>query len=174
MNIGNPQLPEPNETFWLWQVLEVLFTVLLIAGLAFLVLKLLLKLIGLLQEYLNRRLGVKYAETEEMFDIREKCDTKETAQRKKPNLAMVFTNRERVRRLYKKKLLLSALRTQEQRGQGRDRLGLFTAREWEYRLHTRGMADIYERARYSEQDITSEDVKRMKEACSERSRERAV
>ncbi len=42
-------------------------------------------------------------------------------------------------------------------------LGLYTAREWERKLEVNGMAELYERARYSDREITGADVKRMKE-----------
>ena len=44
-------------------------------------------------------------------------------------------------------------------------LGVYTAREWERKLATQGMASVYEQARYSGQEMTAEDVKRMKDAC---------
>lgn len=169
--IGSPELPEPKEPFWLWQLLQGVFTVALLAGMAFIVLKLLLKLIQLLQEYLNRRVAGQYTQSEDAFDLREKCEPEKPEERKRQGPGGPFTNRERVRRLYKRKLL-SQSRHREAKEQGKSCPELLTAREWEKRLKTDGMASVYEKARYSTQEITAEDVKRMREACSERNRNR--
>ena len=74
----------------------------------------------------------------------------------------VFSPTERIRRIYKKKLLASAYLMSEAE---REKLGIRTAKEWEKFLKTNGMATIYEDARYSGHVLSSEDVKRMKEAC---------
>ncbi len=170
--IGSPQLPEPKEPFWLWQALQLLFTVALLAALAFLVLKLLLKLIRLLQDYLNRRMAGQYTQGEETPDLRERCESGKPTEKKRQGLTGPFTNRERIRRIYKRKLLSSLHRRRETEEKGRCALGLLTPREWEERLKTDGMASVYEKARYSLQDVTAEDVRRMREACSERGRSR--
>ena len=44
-------------------------------------------------------------------------------------------------------------------------MDIYTAKEWERKLETRGMSDLYEQARYSDRAVTGADVKRMKEAC---------
>lgn len=166
IGIGSPQLPEPNETFWFWQVLEVLFTLALLAGLIYVAARLLLKLFALLQEYLNRRMARQYTEDQAVSDIREKCDVGKTKERQRRKvLSEALTNRERVRRLYKRKLLSFKPKTAGGEKDGRNRLGLLTAREWEARLQAKGMADIYERARYSENEVTTEDVRKMREIC---------
>ena len=48
------------------------------------------------------------------------------------------------------------------------RLEYETAREWERKLETEGMADIYEQARYSRREVTAADVKKMRYACRNR------
>lgn len=169
--IGDPQLPEPKGPFWIWQALQILFTVALLAALAFLALKLLMRLIRLLQEYLNRRMARQYAQDEETFDLREKCEPGKPAEKKRQSLGTAFTNKERIRRLYKRRLP-SLCRRREAKERERSRLELLTAREWEKRLETDGMASVYEKARYSLQDVTAEDVRQMREACSERNRNR--
>ena len=162
---GFAQLPEPNEPFWFWRVLEIVVTLALIAGLVYLAARLFWKLLTLLQEYLNRRMARQNAQDQAAFDIREKCDIRKTSEEKRQQrgLLAAHTNRERIRRLYKRKLLAYRTKVPDQKT-----LGLFTAREWERRLQAKGMADIYELARYSESEVTAEDVKRMREICSEK------
>ena len=58
---------------------------------------------------------------------------------------------ERIRKLYKKKVLQSAAGKAEE---DRSRLGLYTAKEWEEKLETEGMAEIYQLARYSGREMT--------------------
>nr|WP_302593676.1 DUF4129 domain-containing protein [uncultured Acetatifactor sp.] len=69
--------------------------------------------------------------------------------------------RERIRRLYKKKL---AAATADLDPSDRGHLETYTAKEWEKKLTLSGMADIYEQARYSNHEVTAADVKKMKDA----------
>ncbi len=159
-NIPSEQIPVSNP-FWLlevlWQVVEFVFAALLL----FTAVKLLIKLIRWLGGFMNRAHS-EDIQGEEAFDVREKCDLERGGGKKPKDLSDVFSHRERIRRLYKKKILAFTARTSE-RAQGR--LDYYTAREWEQKIESDGMADIYERARYSQLEMTAEDVKKMKEAC---------
>lgn len=162
-----PQLPSPNEASGFWHVLEIIVIIAMAAGFAFIVIKLFSKLLCLLQGYLDRRLSGSGEEEPETGDFREPCGRKKSLLRKKVKFSETLSNRERIRKLYKRKLLVSALRL-PQCTQGRAGLGRFTAREWETLLNTQGMADLYELARYSQCDMTADHVRQMKEACSEK------
>lgn len=158
--LGELPVFERQETFWLWQILQYVF-VLLVVGLAvFLLFKGLSKLISLLQvRFLFRKKTNQMPETE-VSDVREFCDDTEKRIKRHRRHFGILSNAEKVRRLYRKKLLSS-----EVRGQDRKKLALYTAREWEKKLSVKGMANIYETARYSEQEISDEDVRHMKAAC---------
>lgn len=100
-------------------------------------------------------------QSEDAFDLREKCGIEKDTQQKAKGLFSALSPRERVRRLYKKKLAAAAARMEPG---DRDSLELRTAREWERKLSLDGMADLYEQARYSDREITGTDVKKMKDA----------
>lgn len=175
VGIQSPQLPEPNEAFWLWKVLEVMFTLALLVGMVYVAVRLLLKLLALLQEYLNRRVIRPGTEDPAVSEVREKCDIRSIdGRRQRRALSEALTNKERVRRLYKRKILSCGAKLIGKDGESRSRLGLSTAREWEERLQAAGMAGIYERARYSRSEVTADDVKRMRAVCSERKPEQGA
>lgn len=158
--MGDMGFPEGGESFWLWEVLEhvmmAAFVIALLAGAGVL----LWKLFKLIQKYMTFRYQEEGVETSEAFDLREKCGIEKDTQRKAQGLFSALSPRERVRKLYKKRLSAAA-RAQAQDGSGLDAR---TAREWARTLSLDGMADIYEKARYTDQEISNADVKRMKEA----------
>lgn len=158
-------LPEATEPFWLWKVLEYLAMVILAVVICGLVVLSLVKLFQLIRQYLNLRLQKEHAvDGEETCDFREKCELEHNTERKRQSLFSALSPHERIRKLYKKKLLASAPQLPEE---DRNRMGIYTAKEWERKLETRGMSALYERARYSGQEMTGADVKRMKEACKQ-------
>jgi len=163
--IGGPPMDEVfprEEPFWLWEVLWQIVMLAAVAGILFVAVKMLIRLIKWLQEFLVLRRPRENIQEEEAFDIRERCEIEKTQERKKQNPFGAFSCRERIRKLYKKKLLSASVQMPERE---RNRLGYDTAREWERKLDAGGMAEIYERARYSEREVTGADVKKMKEAC---------
>ena len=158
-------LPEATGPFWLWRVLEYLAMVILAVVICALAVLSLVKLFQLIRQYLNFRLQKEHAvDEEEACDFREKCELEHNTERKRQSLFSALSPHERIRKLYKKKLLASAPLLSEE---DRNRMGIYTAKEWERKLETRGMSALYERARYSGQEMTGTDVKRMKEACGQ-------
>lgn len=102
-------------------------------------------------------------------DFREKCATKGSEKGlnlKKLSFWQAFQPRERIRSLYKKHIL----QAKPADGSDNSAWGLFTAREWGVILEEPDMPDIYEKARYSEEICTAEDVKRMKAALRRKMR----
>ena len=162
-NMGEMVLPETNEPFWLWKVLEFIAIAALIVIICAVAVLALVKLFQLIRQIMNLRLqkegGVENAEA---VDLREKCELERSSQRKHRSLFSALSPQERIRKLYKKKLLASASGMTED---DRNRLDIYTAREWGRKLDCRGMSDIYEQARYSRREMTGAEVKRMKEAC---------
>lgn len=162
-NADEMTLPEATEPFWLWKVLEVIAIAVLIVVISVAVVLSLIKLFQLIRQYLNLHLQKELdAESEDACDFREKCGLEHNSEKKRQSLFNVLSPHERIRKLYKKKLLSSAPRLSEE---DRNRMDIYTAKEWERKLETRGMSDLYEQARYSDRAVTGADVKRMKEAC---------
>jgi hypothetical protein len=89
-------------------------------------------------------------------DIREYCGIEKKSQRRTGGF-FFRNNREKIRRLYQKKVLkrkAEIIQDQEQ-----NKLKYFTARECCDRLAEEQLKAVYEKARYSEETITSEDVR---------------
>lgn len=158
-------LPEPSAPFWLWQVLETIVMILFIGAVVFGIVVLTLKLIRLIRKHLVLGMFQQKTQVEDAVDFREKCELEKRTGKKRQHLFNLLSSRERIRKLYQKKILSSAEKMPDT---DKSRLDIYTAREWEPRLETDGMAEIYEQARYSNREMTSADVRKMKEACSSR------
>lgn len=163
---GQMELPEPGESFWLWDVLMY------IAGIVVCIVVLRLLFKGLLQliRYIRARFAGKSASKEAtentaVVDVHEKLDIVRDSMRtsKGRNPFELLSPAERIRRLYKKRLL-NAKATLVPEGEVSD-LNFMTARECSEKLEAVSMADIYEKVRYSKEEAVGEDVRRMKEAC---------
>lgn len=151
-----------NDTFWLWTVLEYVFIFAVFAAFLVLFVKGLIKLIQYLQRLALSRISIPDTVDEDAFDIHEKCEMDDKSGKKKQRHFGPLSYSDRIRRLYKRKLLSST--GQMTPGESK-MLGVYTAREWEKKLMTQGMADLYEQARYSGQEMTAENVRHMKDAC---------
>lgn len=159
---GMPGLPEA-ESFWLWEVLEYVVLILFACACVIALVKGLKRLVRYLREHFGRTAagGNTITDREDVFDVREKCSIeKRGSGSKNPGLFRNFTPVERVRRLYKKRVLSGNTGIKD-----REVLKVMTARECGDALSLPDMARLYEQARYSDREITSEDVRRMKLAC---------
>lgn len=156
----------PGESSRFWEILETVCIAAFTCVMVFAVIRLILFIIRFLKErfHLNFRQR-KWDVTENTApDIREKCalaKDKNSAKRQDRFFGFLSPG-ERVRKLYKKKLLRSS---NELVNGENGNLALYTARESEKRLGTIGMAEIYEKVRYSNINATVGDVKRMRDAC---------
>lgn len=162
---GDLNLP-PAETFWLWEVLEYAAIILFVCGCVYVLAKALKRLVRFLQTQFGRKAEKISLITDEesVFDIREKCNiVKKENNTKKAGLFRRFTPEERIRKLYKKRVLSG------KSAEDRAALNYMTAKECGASLSLPGMAELYEHARYSDREITADDVKQMKHACSLRS-----
>lgn len=158
------QLPgfKINDTFWLWTLLEYALVFAVLVALFIIFVRLLIKLIQYLQGLALSRVSISDTGEVDAFDIHEKCDIEDKSGKRRQRHFGPLSYSDRIRRLYKKKLLSS---TGQMTFRESKMLGVYTAREWERKLATQGMASVYEQARYSGQEMTAEDVKRMKDAC---------
>ena len=105
-------------------------------------------------------------------DVREKCEIKKSSTRKNKPLELFgfLDNKEKIRRIYKKKAVAykpSPLMENDpnRKKYSRERLPFYTVREMEFHMDTGDFAEIYEKARYSNEACTPQDVKLMKEYC---------
>lgn len=157
-------LPEPGESFWFWDVLMALSTVAMLVFLLFLLYKGIIRLILFLRNrFSQNRSRQTKQEALAVYDVREKCDTVRSTRKRSDGFFDFLTPSQRVRRLYRRRVLsakgLFAVAEKNEHLEG------YTAREWAAMLSAPGMADIYEKARYTHREITSEDIRQMKEAC---------
>ncbi|MDE6641854.1 MAG: hypothetical protein K2K63_15175 [Acetatifactor sp.] len=155
--------PPEAENFWLWEVLEYAVLILFACGCVFALIKGLRWLVRYLREHFGRNAAGENIITgrEDVLDVREKCSIEKSGSGSKSlSLFRIFTPVERVRRLYKKRVLSGKDGIKD-----RGTLKVMTARECGEALSLPNMARLYEQARYSDKEITSEDVRRMKLAC---------
>ena len=73
---------------------------------------------------------------------------------------------ERIRRIYKKEVW-NGRHILLKEGDAAGRLNSMTARECGQGLRKQGLSDVYEKARYSKETCTAEDVKRARAAAKE-------
>lgn len=160
---GTSGMEFADETFWFWNVLEYVIELAFLAFLVFALIKLALFLTRFIKTKLKgfSKDELKTSE-EEVLDVREKCNIIKNQNRR---LKLPFLNlspAERIRSYYKKRILAS--RSEFPQG-GETQLNLYTARESSRLLSREEIAFIYEKARYSNEECSSEDVKRMRETC---------
>lgn len=113
--------------------------------------------------YIYRSFGKKKTVDEEIAcfsEIREKCET-ESGKRVRGPVFDLFSMKERIRRLYKREVW--SARWQLNAGKDPERLNRLTAKECGRLLERHNLSSAYEKARYSDKECTSEDVRRAKE-----------
>lgn len=159
-----PPLPTAERPFWLWRVLETVVAIVILCGLLYAIARLLIFLVKYIRERFSESLVRRKADEDEACaDHREKCLPERERKTRGKALPGFLSPEARIRRLYKKKLLTCSA---ELSGSGR--LPFLTARDCEEKLKLNGMAAYYERARYSEEKLTRQDVRGMQDACAGR------
>ncbi len=93
-------------------------------------------------------------------DVREKCGLDRVLRDKRSYVSLLST-RERIRRIYKKEVW--AGRWKLAKGGSPSLLNRLTARECGEGLARKNLAEVYEKARYSEAECTLQDIRRAKE-----------
>lgn len=163
-----------SETAPIWVILE--YIVMLAVALVILaaIYKLLKKVIAFIKSVMAQKLRTHEEVITDVRDVREKCDTVKEL-RKKRQLSEVFAikdYKERIRRIYKKKASSykpAILGKEDGKNRfRREKLSVYTAREMEAEMQALPFAEIYEKARYSKEACTAQDVRRMKELCREK------
>ena len=153
-------LPEAGEPFLLWVILEYLAMIALLAGAVFLLYRFLRKLLLYLREKWQVSFVQNASEKADLSDKREKLTgmgEKPVGRKNKDRVSFFFPDAARkIRYLYQRKIGNSGL--------DKSRLLYYTALDAQTALDLDGMAAIYEKARYSEEVCTEEDVRKMKAA----------
>lgn len=105
-------------------------------------------------------------------DVREKCEIQKSSTRKSKPLELFgfMDAKEKIRRIYKKKAAAykpSPLMANDpaRKNYSPEKLPFYTVREMEFQMDAGAFAEIYEKARYSNEACTPQDVKLMKEYC---------
>lgn len=165
-------LPEPSEPFWLWQILEVVAIIAFACAAVCVVALAAVRAVRFirnrfLEGYVRRS---RIMTEEEQMDVREKCGLAKAASRDaaKRSLFGFLTPTQRIRRLYKKKILASAYQLAESGKEKTPALSLLTARECGEKLMLPEMALIYEQVRYSDKEATPEMLRAMRAAMTAR------
>lgn len=92
-------------------------------------------------------------------DIRESCNTEKSKEEKKSFLGFL-SNEQRIRTLYKKKMLQEKARIVGEAGP--EGLAYLTAKECCDKIEAAELKNVYEKVRYSGEKVTGEDVRRAK------------
>lgn len=156
-----------RERSMIFQILEIVAYVTVACFLAFCIAVSLFKFIMSLRLRLAQR-GSKRPTPEEEpepeLDVREKCGVERITPKRK-RITELLSPAERIRRLYKKRILASA---RELTDGNIPKLRIFTPKECGQRLEEEQMAQIYEQVRYSDKEATTDTLRRMKSALRHR------
>ncbi len=153
------QFAEEGGTSLFWEIAEKV--VLSAALLAFFLLCGYLLFVFL--RYIYRSFGKKkFVGEKESYisEVREKCEL-ESGRRERAPVFEVFSMRERIRRFYKREVW--AARWQLNAGKDPERLNRMTAKECGRLMARDNLSSVYEKARYSHKECTSDDIRRAKE-----------
>lgn len=161
-----PQTGQMNEPSLISRVLVIASYVIVACFLAFCMVASFFRLILFLRlRFSQRRRSIKTKPEEEPeLDVREKCGVERISTKRK-RIAEILSPAQRIRRLYKKRILTSA---QELTDGNLHKLRIFTPKECGQRLEEEQMAQIYEQVRYSDREATVDTLRRMKSALRHR------
>ncbi|MCH5344258.1 MAG: hypothetical protein J1E64_09475 [Acetatifactor sp.] len=160
-------LSESGEPFFLWSVLETLFIIAILCGLVALIIWLLIRLVRFIRERMKwgRRIYTPQV-WESVYDVREKCALEKKKKEEEHSLFFRMSVRERIRRLYRNHIKnVSGRLSRAPEHRETSDPALRTAREWGTILSEEELAPLYEKARYSSENVTVEELRRMKEVC---------
>ncbi len=158
-----PNLPERymqiggGEDSAIAKVLGYLFTVAVIIAIGWGCLIAARKFVRFLSE---RRQRKQINETDGAEDIREKCDIEKKGRSLREFLNS-FSEEEKIRRLYKKTVIANRKRINGVTETTKE-LGYYTAHECAEKINRERMGEIYDKARYSQETCSAEDVREMK------------
>lgn len=158
-----------GEAHWIWELLEKIMVAAIIVLAVILVVKLYKVIRNTLANIFSRFMEKSKEVKEELVDKREKCEVSSVwdSQNKKRMLSFL-SNKERIRKVYKKKIE-SARKTAGFRNFLKENKeetctkASSTARECCVSLDAEPLAEIYEKARYSNLECDSKDVRAAKQ-----------
>lgn len=158
----NPQIMDASETFLIWRILEVVGLIVMSVALLLFLVWIMIALIQFIRHRFARgfRHRKKKQDSEIEIDVREKCDIESIPFRKR-RLSEFLSPAQRIRRLFKKRLLSDV---QFLANGNPWKLGLLTPKECGERLEEEQMARIYEQVRYSDKEATNDTLRHMKNA----------
>lgn len=154
------EIPKPG---LLSQILEIAAYVICGVFLAACMIIALIRLLLFLRMHLLKSMQHKRAREQELepnFDVREKCGI-ERIPIKRKHLKEILSPAQRIRKLYKKRVLESV---SELTDGNQQKLRILTPKECGKRLNEEEMACIYEQVRYSNSEATVDTLRRMKNA----------
>ena len=157
---GGGDMPpmEAEDPFILWVILEYVAMIALLIVCVFLLYRGIRKLITFLRDRMQFSLPGTVSEQPESMDKREHLEAapeNTAAKQKQKWFSFAFLDAgQKIRRMYQKKINASGLAKMS--------LPFYTARDAEKSLDVEGMAEIYEKARYSDVPCTDGDVRQMK------------
>lgn len=170
---GLAMLPEGGESSIIWDILAVVAIIGLAILLLYAIYKAVLKAIEYVKTAMNKSVRTHEEEMTDIHDdVREKCERKRTKKDMKSlDLFGFMDPGERIRRIYKKTaasykpVLLSEEEAKTKNRFTAEKLRFYTAKEMEREMQSDAFSEIYDKARYSNEACTGQDVKRMKELC---------
>ena len=143
-------------------IVEKVLWVLIILVILYGIYRLLKKILSLFDLKLERP-GIMVDDV--VTDVRESCDKVSLKDKKKRKLRLFLTPAEKVRKLYKNTTGEKCFRIC--RSGDKLKLGYYTAGECAKAVDLKEMGDIYDKARYSFEEVTEKDAERMKNICSD-------
>ncbi len=159
---------EGGEPGWIWEVLERIVLVLLVAGLIALAIYGLYRLVKFLYERFSDVALPEGADQESRTDRREKCGVEKSERSVRARVFGMLSAGERIRRIYKREVW-NGRRILVEEGDASEKLRSMTARECGQGLSKQELSAVYEKARYSGDTCTAEDVKKARAAAKETS-----
>lgn len=168
-SMSDMMLPASEQSASLfWRILEWIVVFALVCGLVFLLFKGILALVRFIRAHFGAGFKKMQNNIEDgAVDVREKCGLEGAKGKEDPEgLFRLLSPAQRVRRLYRRKAKATSFVLIG--GPPGKALSLLTARECAELLHAPEIADIYERARYSDTRITQEHLRKMRKACREK------
>lgn len=148
----------------IWKVLEQIAIVVVVVAAVALAVILTIRIFKYLRSCFYRRRERQVIELEGGVDIRESCDI-EKEEKAATGWFGFFNPRERIRRIFRKKVLKNKANIVGERSAGV--LEYMTAKECcsklpEEKDASEVLKEMYEKARYSPEEVTTEDVRRLK------------
>lgn len=164
VDTGEAEMFEPVEYSELWlkiqELLEWLYRILIFILVAAILYYGIKTIIQFVKENFTKVGKQKEAKTIlSNQDIRESCEVEATNKEKRKFLDFL-SNEQRIRTIYKKKVLREKTRILGEAGP--EGLAYLTAKECCDKIEAADLKQVYEKVRYSSEKVTSEDVKRAK------------